>query len=125
MTLTAAVGALAFLWLAVFQTLLALGAPLGHLAGGGASGRLSAGKRLASFAVVPLALFGAGCFLQAAGVLRLLPEGSLRLAFWGFAGLFALSFVGNAMSSSRVERLHGVPLTLVLCGASLVQALWG
>jgi hypothetical protein len=39
---------------------------------------------------------------------------------WAFAALFALSLVGNAASSSRIERLHGVPLALVLslcCGA--------
>jgi hypothetical protein len=38
----------------------------------------------------------------------------IRPLLWAFAALFALSVLGNAMSDSRIERLHGVPVTLIL-----------
>jgi hypothetical protein len=40
-----------------------------------------------------------------------------------YGALFALSFVGNAMSQGRAERLHGVPLTIILAGSTLALAL--
>lgn len=123
MTLAAWAGAAAFSWLAVFQTLLALGLPLGRLAWGGAAARLTLAQRLASLAVVPLAGLGAVACLQVLGWAAPVREAWLGPLLWGFAGLFAVSFVGNALSSSRPERLHGVPLALILCGTSLRLAL--
>jgi hypothetical protein len=109
-----------FLWLALFQTLLAAGLPLGRMVWGGAHRVLPGNLRAASLAVAPFALLGAAASAQAAGIAMLLPPVFVRPILGAFAALFALSLLGNAASGSRPERLHGVPLALVLavsCGA--------
>ncbi len=118
-------GLAGFLWLALFQTGLALGLPFGHLAWGGANRVLPAQLRWASLAVVPVAFLGALVVAQAADMgPDWLPDAWLRPLLIGFAALFALSFLGNAISQSRVERWHGVPLTLVLCLSCGGLAIW-
>lgn len=108
-------GLAGFLWLALFQSLLAAGLPIGHMAWGGADRRLPRTKRLASLAIVALALIGAIVVAQAAGFGPApLPGLVIRPALGAFAALFALSLLGNAMSQSRAERLHGVPLAAIL-----------
>lgn len=116
-------GCVAFGWLAVFQALLAMGAPLGHMAWGGAERVLSRQKRRASTCVVPIALFGLLLIYQSATGQGILANWLVTPALWAFAGLFGLSFVGNAMTQSRIERLHGVPLTIVLCACCVASAL--
>lgn len=117
-------GLAGFLWLALFQALLAAGLPLGHMAWGGADRRLPPQKRWASLAVVPLAMIGALVVAQAAGIgPAILPDILIRPALGAFAALFALSLVGNAASNSRAERLHGVPLALILAASTGALAL--
>jgi hypothetical protein len=110
-----------FGWLAMFQIALSLGTPWGNMAWGGTRRVLPAGLRLASAVVALLAIFGAAVALQAGGIAEMgLPDVVLRPALGAFAVLFAMSFVGNALSSSRAERRQGVPLTIDLalsCGA--------
>lgn len=119
-------GALAlagFAWLTLFQLLLAAGLPLGRMAWGGAHRVLPRGLRLASLASAGLAGLGVAAAAQASGLATTgLPEVVLRPLFASFALLFGLSLIGNAASSSRVERLHGVPLTILLAGCSAVLA---
>lgn len=99
------------LWLTVFQLLLAGGAPLGALAWGGQDpGALPKGKRVASGASALLTALFTSAFGQAVGLWTLWPE---TLLWWIFAvgiPLWALSTLGNAATSSRIERLHGVPV---------------
>ncbi|NDR59334.1 hypothetical protein [Aliiruegeria sabulilitoris] len=124
--LAGAIGGAALAWLALFQLLLAGGAPLGHLAWGGAQRVLPTSLRIASFAVALLAVLGAIALAQAGGLLSpLLPPAWLPWLLWGFVGLFGLSFVGNMATSSRLERLHGAPLTVVIASCSLWLALSG
>lgn len=113
-------GLIGFAWLALFQLALALGAPIGQMAWGGAhAGRLPRGLRSASLAIAALGVLGMGVVAQRAGFIDpLLPGALIDPLLWGFCGLFAVSFLGNALSRSRVERLHGVPLTIVLCAST-------
>lgn len=121
---TAAVG---FAGLAVFQLLLAFGAPLGHLAWGGRRRRLPPHLRAASLGAALLVVLAAACVLERAGVVQVLgwPAGAVRGAVWALVGLFALSTAGNLASRSRAERRVGTPLALVLTAACLVVALAG
>lgn len=106
-------------WLVVFQVLLAAGAPLGFLAWGGQDmGRLRPQHRVASLAsAVMLAVFAAA-FGQLAGLWQVWMGTPPRWIFIFCLALFSLSVVGNAASKSRPERLHGVPMTLILVLAS-------
>ena len=112
------VGLLGFVWLTVFQLLLAAGAPLGHMAWGGAERVLSPGRRVASLASAVLALSGVVGLGQWLGLWAVAPDWIVRPYLDFLAALFTVSFVGNAMTHSRIERLHGVPLTIVLAVSS-------
>ncbi|AHM02830.1 hypothetical protein roselon_00385 [Roseibacterium elongatum DSM 19469] len=108
-----------FGWLALFQIALALGTPWGNMAWGGARRVLPPALRLGSLAVAVLAVFGVAVALQAGDIAQMgLPRDVLRPALGAFAILFSVSFVGNALSRSRVERRHGVPLTITLALSS-------
>jgi hypothetical protein len=98
-----------------FQVMLAAGAPLGHLAWGGAARRLPGRLRWASLA--------AACVLALAGWIilaraDLVTPGStapwVRVGTWIFAAVFALNSAGNLASASGLERRVMTPLTLVL-----------
>lgn len=122
-SLAAWAGFAAAVWTLAFQLLLAGGAPLGALAWGGQdTGRLPGAKRLASLAAAFLLAAIASLYGQAAGLWRPWPEASLPWLFGVVAALFALSFVGNLVSRSRPERLHGVPLTAILAISAGVLA---
>jgi hypothetical protein len=122
MTLVATWAGLAALgWLALFQLLLALGLPLGHMAWGGAHSVLSTPRRIASLVSAGLVALFALALGQAGGVLPVwLPPWLFPAVLWAGLTLFALSLLGNAVSQSRAERLHGVPLSLVIVGAFAV-----
>jgi hypothetical protein len=69
---------------------------------------------------------GAVAAAQASGLgPAVLPAIALRRFLGALAALFALSLLGNATSSSRVERLHGVPLATVLVLSCAILALGG
>lgn len=108
-------GLAGFLWLTMFHVALALGAPIGRMAWRGQYRVLPARLRWASAASALLVLSGALTVAQAAGFgWTVLPDIMIRPLLWAFAALFALSVLGNAVSDSRIERLHGVPMTLIL-----------
>ncbi|MEM7724428.1 MAG: hypothetical protein AAF376_18955 [Pseudomonadota bacterium] len=112
-------GLAGFLWLTLFQIALACGAPLGHMAWGGRHRVLPPRFRKASAASAVLTLLSAIMIAQTAGIGPvLLPEIFERPFLGAVAVLFAVSLVGNAISDSRIERLHGVPLTLLLAVTS-------
>jgi hypothetical protein len=111
-------------WLVLFQLLLALGLPLGHMAWGGAHSVLSTPRRIASLVSAGLVLVLALAFGQAGGALpALFPASIFPGVIWAGLSLFALSLLGNAVSKSRAERRHGVPLSLIIVGCFLTVAL--
>lgn len=120
------VGAAAFAWLCLFQVLLALGMPMGAMAWGGSHRVLPRSLRVASLFSALLAGLGLVTVAQASGLVEgVLPHVVLGPLLFALTALFALSFVGNVASQSRLERLHGVPLTLVLATCCVVLALSG
>ena len=123
-TLAALVFAVAAAGVAVFQFALALGAPWGRYAMGGAMpGRFPPPLRVAA------AIQGALIGLLAIGVLSTaglaLPD--LALAFpwliWVAVAVSAVAVVLNAISRSAGERRIWVPVACVLLVSSLIVAL--
>lgn len=108
MELAAWIAAVGLATVLVFQVGLALGAPWGAMAWGGAHpGRLPAGYRIASaFAIVlyPVILL---LVLDAADVLDLgwVSGGAARTWMWVLTVVFALGTLANAASRSRPERI--------------------
>ena len=111
----AGAAATGFLAMAGFQAALALGAPLGHAAWGGADSVLPAELRTASAAAAAILVFAALMVLRRAGYR--IPNVSLRLSRWGtwlLGGAMGLSALANFASSSTWERVLMGPVALLL-----------
>src|SRR4051812_13588241 len=87
--------------LAVFQSLLAAGLPLGRFAWGGQNEVLPASLRVGSVVSIVVYAFFAVLVLQAAGVISALPDGFAEVAIWVLTGYFVLGIGMNAISRSR------------------------
>ena len=122
----AAAAATGFSLLAAFQLSLALGAPLGHLAWGGAQERLPSGLRIASafaavvFVVAALTVLGRAGYRMSPVAPRVSRSGIWVLVF----GL-ALSALGNFASSSNWERFLLGPIALFEALLCLIVARGG
>jgi hypothetical protein len=117
-------GLAGFAWLAVFQMMLAAGLPLGRMAWGGVHRIPPPHLRLSSLIVAGVAGLGAVTLAQDAGIgPAILPVIVVRPLLWTFTAVFALSLLANLASRSPIERLHGVPLTVILALACGVVAL--
>jgi hypothetical protein len=115
--------AIGFLVIAVFQAALALGAPLGRAAWGGAVATLPSRLRRASAASVVIWLIAAVVILGRVGIeIVPLPDSVTSVGAWVLVVLSALGAIVNFASSSRWERFGWGPLALVLALLSLVVA---
>lgn len=111
------VAAALFAIVAAFQVALAAGAPLGHLAWGGAhEGRLPVNFRINSGLAAIVLLFAAAVVLAESGVVSWSPVPDLisTPTVWLLAGLMALNTVGNFASKSPFERWVFGPTTATL-----------
>jgi hypothetical protein len=110
--------------LAVFQLALAMGAPLGRFAWGGAHERLPVGLRVGSLVAVFIYALFAVIVLERAGLIALFPHRSIAgIGTWVIVGYLALGVAGNALSRSRPERFTMTPLALTLCALAFTVAL--
>lgn len=104
----------------LFQLALAVGAPWGRYAMGGAfPGAMPPAMRVAAVVqALVLALFG--CVIAArAGLLRAGAPSAVRLGAWAVTGLVGVSLVLNLITPSAGERLIWAPIVLILLGCSL------
>jgi hypothetical protein len=108
--------------LAVFQLLLAAGAPLGRFAWGGQHVVLPTRLRVSSVLSILAYACIAVLMLQVAGAVSVVSRGLADVVIWVLTGYFALGVAMNAASRSRPERLVMTPVALVLAGACLVLA---
>jgi hypothetical protein len=125
MTKRAAVGAtVCLVGLAVFQLLLAAGAPFGEAAwGGDTKGRLSPALRTGSALSIVVYAVAAALMLRRAGFrVWFVPRRVARIGSWVLVVLLALGTLANFASQSPWERLVLGPVTLVLTGLCLVVA---
>ncbi|SDF89169.1 hypothetical protein SAMN05660662_3707 [Blastococcus aurantiacus] len=109
--------------LAVFQALLASGAPLGRFAWGGRHDVLPARLRIGSGVSIALYAFFALLLLQSAGAVEVLAAGVADVGIWVLTAYLAIGVVMNAVSRSRPERLVMTPVALVLASICVVLAL--
>jgi hypothetical protein len=109
--------------LAVFQSLLIAGVPLGRFAWGGQNVVLPARLRIGSAVAIVLYALFAVLMLQAAGAFSVLPDGAAAVGIRFLAGYFLLAVAVNAASRSRPERLVMTPVALALAAVCLTLAL--
>ena len=99
-----------------FQVLLALGAPWGKAAWGGSHRKLPVSLRIGSLLAVGIYVFGGILILEKAGICTVFDKPLLaEIGIWVLAGIFGLSFIGNLLSKSKVEKAIMIPVSLVLC----------
>jgi hypothetical protein len=123
MSLAASVAAAGLAAIAGFQATLAVGAPWGQAAWGGAQAHLSAQLRVGSaISAVVLALAALVVLARAGywGPTRAMSV--FRWGTWALVPLLALSALGNFASRSRWENLLMGPFALLLSILCLVVA---
>ncbi len=109
--------------LAVFQALLASGAPLGRFAWGGQHEVLPQRLRVGSVVSIGVYALLAATVLARAGLLSTgVPEGLVHVAAWVVAGYFFLGIGMNLASRSKPERILMTPVVALLCVLSGVVA---
>jgi hypothetical protein len=109
-----------------FQVALALGAPWGAYAMGGAfPGRYPPRMRVAAAAQAVLLAVLALIVLASAGLLDVPIISGLPSLIWLVVVFSAVSLALNAISRSAGERRIWVPVALVMLGSSLIVALSG
>jgi hypothetical protein len=107
----------------VFQLALALGAPWGRFAMGGAfPGRFPTGMRVAAAAQGLLLLASAGVVLARAGVA--LPQWAAASSWliWAVVAFSAVSTLLNLITPSPAERRLWAPVAIVMLVSSLIVA---
>jgi hypothetical protein len=119
-----AVAAAGFVLVASFQVALALGAPWGKAAWGGAHRRLPRRLRIASGFAVVVWLVAALVVLARAGFGWVsIPPGVARWGTWALFGALVLGTLMNLASRSGLERLIQTPTAAVLSLLCLFVAL--
>ena len=109
-----------------FQLALALGAPWGAYAMGGAyHGRFPPPLRLAALIQALLLAVLALGVLSRAGLVDMPVVRDLPWLVWAAAAFSAVSLVLNAVSRSPGERRIWVPVAIVMLGSSLIVAVSG
>jgi hypothetical protein len=115
-----------FALLIVFQLALALGAPWGRAAYGGAHpGVLPVPFRIASGVAVVVWSVVALAVVRRSGIplWSPVPVSWLPVVIWIVVGLLALALVMNALTPSALERAIWVPFALLLLAATLTVAI--
>jgi hypothetical protein len=116
--------AVGFALLVGFQVGLALGAPWGRAAWGGAHRRLPTGLRIASaFAAVVWVVAALVVLARGGYDWSPVPAGVARWGVWVLFGMLALGTLLNLASRSRLERNVQTPFAAILAILSLLVAL--
>jgi hypothetical protein len=119
------VGAVVVVAMSLFQTLLAMGRPLGHAAFGGEHRVLPKKLRLVSAISAIVFLLALYLILARGGFFGATIKSSsiARGGIWFLVTIFALSTLANLASHSRWERYFMAPIALVLVACCTTLAL--
>ncbi|MGR0220094.1 hypothetical protein [Agromyces sp. ZXT2-6] len=109
--------------LAAFQLALALGAPLGRFAWGGAHRVLPTRLRIGSLVSIVIYAAIAALALDRVGLIDVVPDAVSTIGMWVVFGYFVLGIVMNAISRSKPERYTMTPVVTLLALLSLLVAL--
>lgn len=119
----AGAAAAGFLAIASFQAALAMGAPLGRAAWGGAHTQLPTGLRIASAFAVAVWVLAALIILGRAGFhVWSMPPAFVRWGTWILVGVLPLGAIMNFASPSVWERFLWGPVALILAALCLLVA---
>ena len=109
--------------LAIFQSALVFGAPLGRFAWGGAHRVLPTRLRIGSaVSIVVYALIDVIAW-DRVGAIDVFPAPFSEVAMWVIFGYFVLGILMNAISRSKPERNLMVPVSIVLAVLSFLIAM--
>ena len=116
--------AMATLFVVLFQIVMAIGAPWGHLAMGGRyPGKYPTKIRVAALIqAVLLSLLAVVVLIRARLILPDLYEAT-DIGIWVVVVIYAISLVMNLITPSKWEKILWVPVALILTVASMVIAL--
>ena len=115
--------ALGFLAIAIFELVLAAGAPLGHAAWGGAHAHLSAAERIASAVAVFIWASAALVVLGRAGLWSAGKRAILfRRGTWLLVAVSTIAALTNFASHSHYEQLIFGPLAVILAALCTLVA---
>ena len=108
------IGAVLLLAVAVMESLLIIGLPLGEFTMGGRYKVLPPLYRIFAASSVILQLFGAAVILQGGGLMNMWFAGNVvKIICFVFSGFFAVNTVMNLISPSKKEKYVMTPLAAV------------
>ena len=108
------IGAVLLLAVAVMESLLIIGLPLGEFTMGGRYKVLPPLYRIFAASSVILQLFGAAVILQGGGLMNMWFAGNVvKIICFVFSGFFAVNTVMNLISLSKKEKYVMTPLAAV------------
>ena len=101
--------------MSIFQFLLVIGLPLGHLAYGGKNKELSANLRIMSLVAIGIFIFGSLVVVDRVKLLIIFNNPMISLVvIWILAIYFSLGVFMNLMSKSKWEKRIMTPIALVI-----------
>ncbi|HEX6956134.1 MAG TPA: hypothetical protein VF156_14770 [Agromyces sp.] len=109
--------------LSLLQLALALGAPLGRFAWGGAHRVLPTRLRIGSLVSILIYAVIAVLALDRVDLVDVVPDPVSTVGMWIVFGYFVVGIPLNAISRSRAERYTMTPVVTVLAVLSLLVAL--
>lgn len=110
--------------MSIFHLILVFGVPLGEYAWGGKLKVLSKKLRIGSLFSFFILNFVAIIFLKSSGLLSL-SIGNLdeKVLTWICTIFFALNTLGNAVSTSKKEKLIMTPITIIITVAAIIVSI--
>ena len=113
--IAAIIAVVLFTGMIVFQLLLVLGLPFGHLAYGGKYEKLPSKMKIVSLVGIVIFIFAILSVLERAGIIIIFNNPMFVTVFvWIIAIYLAFNTLMNAISKSKWEKLIMTPISLIL-----------
>ncbi len=114
-----------FIIMSVFQFLLVLGLPLGHLAYGGKYKKLPTKLRIMSVVAIGIFIFSSIIVLERVELIKIFNNQMVSLVtVWILAVYFTLGVLMNIMSRSKWEKRIMTPIAIVITLCCFIVAIF-